>query len=380
MKKLLTLVLVLALSAALLAGCTLPQQTAAIQKIEIQPQLLAAEPVAAGGVLRLKINPEIALHYDENGKVTKLEGRNPDGTKILEGITGYVGKDTTQVLEELVELIGKAGYFVEEADGTARRIVLELDPGSQVPHAQFLQDMAQHVKTCVESKSWVGEQEFEYPEVPAVTEPAATAAPVTAVSVSQPAVVPQETIPAGLCPVCADDDCNDGAYCDDAHEKAENLREYQRLVSGDVCSVCADPDCDDGKYCDDADEKAENQRENEIKKAKTTEPTTPKATEPAKPKATEPAAPKATTPAVKLCSVCGDDDCDDGKYCDDADEKAENLREQENRKNNTPCKTCGDYDCDDGAYCDDRDDRYERDDDDDDDDRHHGRHHDDDDD
>ena len=253
MKKMFTLIAVLALSAALLIGCaaapktaSIPQPSEEINTVQAEPaELLAAEPKLTGGVLCLKINPEIALHYDENGKVTKLEGRNGDGTELLKGFTDYTGKDTTQVLEELVEIIGKAGYFVEEADGTARRIVLELDPGSQVPHEQFLQDMAQHVKACVESKNWVGEREYDYPEqtttAPAVQKPAENTAPAT--------------VPVNLCPVCGDDDCDDGKYCDDWDEKAENLREAENRKNGVSCSVCGDYDCDDGKYCDDWDDR-----------------------------------------------------------------------------------------------------------------------------
>ena len=180
MKKLTTLILVLALSAALLIGCAAPTQIApqAMQhtaSLEIQPQLQLT-----GGVLCLKINPEIAVHYDENGKVTKSEGRNPEGIRLVENFSGYVGKETSQVLEELVQVIGQAGYFVEEAEGKARKIVLELDPGSQVPHDQFLEDMAQHVKLCVESKNWTGEREFDYdqqptqPTTPATTQPVAS--------------------------------------------------------------------------------------------------------------------------------------------------------------------------------------------------------------
>ena len=296
MKKITVCILVLALSAALLVGCAYPAQKVALpqesKRIEVLPELSElAAPVATGGVLRLKINPEIAVHYDETGKVTKLEGRNLEGVQILGGFTGYEGKETAQVLEDLVTLIGKAGYFVEEADGTARKIVLELDPGSQVPSDRFLEDMAQHVKLCVESRNWIGEREDEYEQQPTSTEPAP----------AQPASA--ATVPAGLCPVCADDDCDEGKYCGDGHEKAENLREYERLMSGDVCSVCADPDCDDGKYCDDADEKKENQAENAAKKAAAT---TGKAT----------SAKKKTT----KCAVCGDTDCDDGKYCDDWDD------------------------------------------------------------
>ena len=323
-KRILTLVMVLALSAALLIGCAAPKQ-AAVESHDHghghEPAVELVMDQVSGGVLCLKINPEIALHYDEAGKVTKLEGRNADGKKILEGVTNYAGKDTSQVLTELVELIGKAGYFVEEADGQARKIVLELDPGSQVPHEQFLEDMAAHVKSCVENKNWVGEKEYEYPEA-LTTEPTTPAAEPTGGSTAS------STVPTGLCPVCADDDCNDGKYCDDADDKAENLREYERLMSGEVCPVCADPDCDDGQYCDDADEKAENERENAEKKEKTSSTST-------KNTSTQ----KKTTKTK--CPVCGDRDCDDGKYCDDWDDR---------------------YDDDDD------DDRYDRDDDDDDDD------------
>jgi hypothetical protein len=267
MKKLTTLILVLALSAALLVGCTVPQETAAMIGEGKQIPILAEpakEAAPAGGVLRLKINPEIALHYDENGKVTKLEGRNGDGIRILEGFTGYEGKDTSQVLQELVDVIGKAGYFVEEADASARRIVLELDPGSQVPHETFLEDMAVHVKACVESKTWVGEREFEYAEpvpetaaVPKETAPAATAA---APKETAPAAAPKATgsaVSAKLCPVCADDDCDDGKYCDDWDDKAENLREQENRKNNTPCTVCGEYDCDDGKYCDDWDERYE---------------------------------------------------------------------------------------------------------------------------
>ncbi len=331
MKKLTTFVLVLALSAALLIGCTAPQQTAAVAEahnaqVEIQPELQPEK--LAGGVLRLKINPEIALHYDASGKVTKLEGKNADGVQLLQNVTDCVGKDTSQVLEELVQVIGKAGYFVEEAEGKARKIVLELDPGSEVPHEKFLEDMAAHVKACVESKSWNGEREFDYrePAAPA-TQPAETTATPKATETT-PAPKAAETtaakketaseIPAGLCPVCADDDCNDGIYCDDGHEKAENLKEYERLMRGDVCPTCADPDCDDGKYCDDADEKKENQRENAAKKAASTKSASSNT------KKTTTSTKKTTTSAKKTstrCAVCGDNDCDDGKYCDDWDDR-----------------------------------------------------------
>ena len=311
-KNFLIVILALALSAALLVGCAPKQQ--AVTLPEVAP---VAEESTSGGVLFLKVNPEIALHYDENGKVTKVEARNADARNLLKNFTGFEGKQAQEVLEELVQLIGNAGYLVEEAEGKARRIVLELDPGSQVPHEKFLEDMAAHVKQCVENTEWTGEVEYDYDE-----------APVKTLSTETVPVVPEK--PVNLCPTCGDDDCDDGEYCDDADELQENLREEQ-----------------------------------------------PKSTEP-KPTEPKPTEPKPTKPTPTLCPICGDDDCDDGENCDDWDELEENLREQENREKGIRCPVCGDDDCDDGDDCDDWDERFEDDDDDDDDDdHHHGRHHDD---
>lgn len=256
MKKVLSVILILALSASLLLGCT-PQQEAAVP-VAVP---VTAEP-SAGGVLCLKINPEIALHYDEKGTVTKVEGRNRDGKAIVENITGYEGQETSQVLADLVEQIGKAGYFVEEADGTARRITLELDPGSQVPHDRFLEDMAAHVKQCVQDRTWVGKTEYDIDEPSKiVSAPPAETVPATEPPVEKPVA---ETTPvtkpqkqdSTLCPVCADDDCDDGIYCDDWDDKAENQREAERIASGVPCEVCGELDCGD-LYCDDWDEKYE---------------------------------------------------------------------------------------------------------------------------
>ena len=229
-KNFLVVILALALSAALLVGCA-PKQQAAV----LPEAAHVVEESVPGGVLYLKVNPEIALHYDENGKVTKLEARNPDAEKLLKNFTGFEGKQTQEVLEELVQLIGNAGYLVEEAEGKARRIGLELDPGSQVPHDKFLEDMAEHVKKCVENKEWNGEVELEYEEkIPSATEPV--------------------KVPEGLCPTCGDNDCHDGQFCDDADELEENLREQENREKGIRCPICGDHDCDDGEYCDDWDD------------------------------------------------------------------------------------------------------------------------------
>ena len=264
-KKFFALIFSVLLCAALLMGCAGAPTAAQPSAREAAPAELSAQAVpqqTAGGVLMLRINPEIALHYDGSSRITKLEGRNRDGVALLQGYTGYQGKDTTEVLSELVDLLGQAGYFVEEADGSARKIVLELDAGSQVPSNTFLQDMAAHVEQCVQDQNWVGYKEYEYDALQPVSQPAAPAAePIPAPTESTPTEpVPAPTQPAApstkaACSVCGEYDCDDGAYCDDWDEKAENLREQENIRGNTPCDVCGDYDCDDGAYCDDWDDR-----------------------------------------------------------------------------------------------------------------------------
>lgn len=220
MKKILSFIFVLALSMALMAGCAetkteatniqLPQETA--PKTENTEQ--AEVEVLSGGVLCLKVNPEIALHYDANGKIVRLEGRNEDGCRILEEFADCAGKDVEPVLEDLIAAIGKAGYFVEEVNGEQQKIVLELDPGSCVPHEQFLQNMATCVKDCVERRCWVAETET----------------------------------PAERCPLCRAEDCNGGKYCINYDCQAEN--QSQCPQNGSPCGICGKYDCENGIRCD----------------------------------------------------------------------------------------------------------------------------------
>lgn len=75
-----------------------------------------AVALADGGTLILKVNPEIEIGYDENGKVISLSGVNQDGKGIVEGYQDYIGKECRVVVNDLVEDIREAGYFVEEVD------------------------------------------------------------------------------------------------------------------------------------------------------------------------------------------------------------------------------------------------------------------------
>ena len=114
----------------------------------------SAVSLATGGTLYLSVNPEIAIFYDGDGKVTKVEGRNDDGSKILADYTGYEGKEARQVVRELVAEIGEAGYFAEEIEGENRQITIEIEAGSSLPHDGFLEEVAADVRECVNSHNW----------------------------------------------------------------------------------------------------------------------------------------------------------------------------------------------------------------------------------
>lgn len=121
------------LAAALLTGCGGAPQAGSVP----------------AGTLTLRVNPEIQIAYDEEGKVLSLTGENGDGKEIVAAYPDYIGKDCQVVVQELVEEIHEAGYFVEEMEGEGRRIVLELEPGSEEPRDDFLEDMGRSAEETV---------------------------------------------------------------------------------------------------------------------------------------------------------------------------------------------------------------------------------------
>ena len=169
MKSILALTLSLAVSLSGLTGCSKligsavnavrPSEPAVLSaSVEIPSKQLEPsydEPVSAG-VLYLSVNPEIAISYDKDGYVTKVEGRNDDGVSLLKSYTGYEGKKTQEVVTELVTAIGEAGYFVEDIDGSKRQIVIEIEAGSALPSDTFLDEVVADVRSCVSSHNWHG--------------------------------------------------------------------------------------------------------------------------------------------------------------------------------------------------------------------------------
>lgn len=142
LKSIISAAAALMLCMMLIAGCS--RNTASLNNTEL----------ASGGVLCLKVNPEIAITYDADGLVTKIDARNDDAKKLIEGYTGFEGKECKTVVTELVNAIGEAGYFVEELEGQRRQITIEIEPGSKLPDRTFLDDVVAEVRNTVNNNQW----------------------------------------------------------------------------------------------------------------------------------------------------------------------------------------------------------------------------------
>lgn len=117
---------------------------------------LSAEPVIEEtGTILLKVNPEIAVTYNKEGKVTEVAGVNSDGKDILAGYSNYIGKPSAVVVKELVKRINDKGYFLEDVNSEKRQITLELVENSYVPQQTFFDDLVadlSEVATEIETK------------------------------------------------------------------------------------------------------------------------------------------------------------------------------------------------------------------------------------
>lgn len=144
-KSIIAVALALVVCIAALTGCT---SNGPVNTATAEPELFS------GGVICLKVNPEIAIAYDADGNVTSVTARNDDGIQILETYSGYEGKECRTVVAELVEKIGEAGYFVEEIEGQSRQITIEIESGSILPNNTFLDDVAEDIRVLVNTNDW----------------------------------------------------------------------------------------------------------------------------------------------------------------------------------------------------------------------------------
>lgn len=124
-------ILVLALGIGVLAGCGAQSQQGATQT-------QATAIPEGGGSLLVKVNPEIAVIYDKDGKVVAVEGRNDEGRALVTDDAEFIGKDCKTVVSALVAKIKGAGYIVEEVEGDGNDITIEVEDGSRVPSENFL--------------------------------------------------------------------------------------------------------------------------------------------------------------------------------------------------------------------------------------------------
>ena len=143
-KRISTLGFILVMFSFFLAGCVGSSSEDGLGSLSAQEEMLSDT-----GTLILKVNPEIALKYNEEGVVTDITGNNEDGQKIIENYADFIGKESGIVLEELIALINEEGYFVEEVEGESKRVVLELEAGSILPDEQFLEKMTTNVQNAV---------------------------------------------------------------------------------------------------------------------------------------------------------------------------------------------------------------------------------------
>ena len=111
---------------------------------------------AEAGTLVIKVNPEIAVDYDDEGKVVGVRGLNDDGKALVESYSGFEGRASDSVVTELVTMIHEAGYFETEIEGEGRQITIEIEKGSEMPRKDFLTDIVTDVKAYMGDKPFTG--------------------------------------------------------------------------------------------------------------------------------------------------------------------------------------------------------------------------------
>ncbi|NLY21529.1 MAG: PepSY domain-containing protein [Tissierellia bacterium] len=136
-KKILMMVLAVVMMFSVLTACGKNEDTAFVQD------------VSAAGELIIRVNPEIAIEYNEEGLVTGIKGLNEDGIQIANEYDNYIGRHCKSVVNELIRKVHKNGYFVTDVDGEYRNVTIQIEPGSKIPHDKFLEEIVYDVQTTV---------------------------------------------------------------------------------------------------------------------------------------------------------------------------------------------------------------------------------------
>lgn len=131
----------LLLGLGLITGCGSPDNALSTSQTSSTSEVM--------GVILLSVNPEIEVSYDNNALVLGVEGANDDGKSVVSGYTDYQGKPIESVVNHLVEMIFKAGYFDIPIGGKAKNIIIKLEEGSSYPDNDFLERIAENVKSVI---------------------------------------------------------------------------------------------------------------------------------------------------------------------------------------------------------------------------------------
>lgn len=146
----------------ILIGCTNTNE--AVEEIPSDETENPGGSLMSTGTLYLMLNPEIAIDYDESALVTAVHGVNSDGEELVESYTDYVGKHSSTVIQELILKFGEAGYFEKNDDGDSKRLVIELEAGSNLPGVNFLEEMAASAQRALEDYQISHQEEGETAE------------------------------------------------------------------------------------------------------------------------------------------------------------------------------------------------------------------------
>ena len=98
------------------------------------------------GTLLVRVNPEIEMHYDGRGRVLELVGVNEDGQQVVNGLSGYEGRECEDVIRDVIVEINEGGYFAPGENGEAKNIVITLESGSAYPDDDFLEDVSEEAR------------------------------------------------------------------------------------------------------------------------------------------------------------------------------------------------------------------------------------------
>lgn len=143
----------------ILIGCTNTNE--AVEEIPSDETENPGGSLMSTGTLYLMLNPEIAIDYDESALVTAVHGVNSDGEELVESYTDYVGKHSSTVIQELILKFGEAGYFEKENGNESKKLVIELEAGSNLPGDHFLEEMAASAQRALEDYQIYREEEVE---------------------------------------------------------------------------------------------------------------------------------------------------------------------------------------------------------------------------